>query len=160
MAYSQDIIQIVADNVAAIPTTAVILTVPAFYTKEVWDFNQLTGLTYPLVLLERPIKESVTASGNGRPVKKYDLIMWILGGTVQVNSDHATYKEPLMIIAEAIKLKLIKLLSDYRSAAGNIEDIKSYSSLELPESKLDDGPVGLILTLQLTYQSKSSIDCP
>lgn len=158
MAYSQEVIQIVKDKVSLIPTSVLLPVVPEFHTKEMWDFNQLTDATYPLVILDRPLDEESKIMMQGNPQKIYRLFIYIFAGCVDVNADHATYKEPLLIIAEEIKDKLIKLLSDAVGATGRISNIVGYKSTEIPETrKNDNNPVGLLLQLPIVYTSLKSI---
>lgn len=155
MAYSQQIIQVAEDKVAAIATSSVLTSVPHFYTKEMWDFNQLTDAEYPLIILDRPIQEKTKIGVSVKKQKSYTLIFYLFAGCVEVNADHATIKEPLLIMAQEMKDKLIKGLDGAAGETWNIEYITSYRSTEIPETKKNDNnPVGLLLELDIVFEDR------
>jgi hypothetical protein len=125
-----------------------------------WDFNQFTDAIYPLIVVDRPITESSKILLQGNPQKKYNLFIYIFAGTVEVNANHATHKEPMLILAEEIKTALLKpfIVGFISAGIGKVDPIESYKSDEIPEFKnADSNPVGLLLQLPIVFTSLKSL---
>jgi hypothetical protein len=156
VAYSQDIVQLIADAVAAITTSSTLPATPAFHTREMWSFSQLDDAVYPLVILDRPLNEDGKQMiGAGK--KSYQLTLYIFAGTLEPNADF-TLKEALLILSEEIKTGLLLKLSGCATNLGRLEDITGYKSTEIPETRqVGSNPCGLMLQIPVTYISYAAI---